>query len=135
MQRIKSLSLVTLACLAMGVGSAYSALISHYTFDAASGGTTADSIGSNSASLGNRVQINTTVTGRIGSGALEMLGGGFTQGPGDGATTRNSFSWYVDGSSTNLNPSTNALDIATGAGPITFGDSLVSTVTSPTATI
>ena len=33
--------------------------------------------------------------------------------------------WYVDGGSTDLNTTTNTLDIATGAGPIAFGDSIL----------
>jgi alpha-tubulin suppressor-like RCC1 family protein len=200
------------------------ALIAHYTFDVANSGSTPDSVGANSATLGSRVQINTTVANRLGNGALEMLGGGNTQGPGNGAVTSNSFSWasdartitfwwkakspnvntsngtfvsfgtepnngarfdikeqtagmlrvevqghgfssnppnFDDGNwhfvavtvpdnavfadiswfagvrgatlSGNLNTSTNTLAIATGTGPIAFGDSIVSTITSPTA--
>lgn len=33
--------------------------------------------------------------------------------------------WYVDGSATDLNTSGNSLDIATGTGPISFGDSIL----------
>lgn len=76
--------------------AADAALIAHYTFDVDNGGSTPDAVGSNSAALGNRVQINTTVSGRIGAGALEMLGQGETTGPGDGAVTSNSFSWSSD---------------------------------------
>lgn len=71
-------------------------MIAHYTFDSVVLGTTPDSIGSNSATLGSRVQINTTESGRIGAGALEMLGMGSTVGPDDGAVTSNSFSWAND---------------------------------------
>lgn len=200
-------------------------LIAHYTFDVDNSGSTPDSVGANSALLGNRVQINTAVPGRIGTGALEMLGGGATQGPGDGAVTNNSFAWangartvtfwwkakipnvdttggtfvsfgtepdngsrfdikeqsgsaslrlevqghgsnsnpanfdngawhfvavtvpngatftdiaWYAGSrggalSGNLNTSANTLAIATGTGPLVFGDSIISTITSPTA--
>jgi hypothetical protein len=71
-------------------------LLAHYTFDTDNVGSTPDSVGSNSATLGNRVQINTAVAGRIGSGALEILGAGSTSGPGDGALTSNSFLWASD---------------------------------------
>ena len=54
-------------------------LIAHYTFDVDNAGSTPDSVGPNSATLGTEVQINTTVAGRIGNGALEMLGGGDTR--------------------------------------------------------
>lgn len=207
--------------------SASASLIAHYTFDVNDSGTTPDAVGAAFATLGNRVLINTTVSNRIGGGALEMLGGGDTQGPGNGAVTNNSFSWAGDartvtfwwraknpnvnttdgtfvsfgteptngarfdikeqgvtntmlrvevqgtGSNSNppnfddgnwhfvgltvpnaatfadiswfagvrggslsgdLNSSTSTLDIATGTGPIAFGDSIVSTVTSPAAT-
>jgi alpha-tubulin suppressor-like RCC1 family protein len=200
-------------------------LIAHYTFDINNSGTTPDAVGAAFATLGSRVLINTTVSNRIGGGALEMLGGGNTQGPANGAVTNNSFSWAGDartvtfwwraqnpnvntadgtfvsfgaeptngarfdikeqgtnllrvevqgtGLGTNppnfddgnwhfvgltvpnaatfadiswfagvrggslsgdLNSSTNTLDIGTGTGPIAFGDSIVSTITSPTAT-
>jgi alpha-tubulin suppressor-like RCC1 family protein len=199
--------------------------IAHYTFDTVQSGQTPDSVGTGFATLGNRVQINTTVPGRIGTGALEILGSGATQGPGDGAVTSNNFAWANDartvtfwwraknpntnttdgtfvsfgtepgngarfdikeqsttllrvevqgtGQNTNpsnfddgnwhfvaitvpdnatfaditwyagarggtlsgdLNSSTNTTVIATGTGPLAFGDSIVSTVTSPTAT-
>ena len=52
---------------------------------------------------------------------------------GDGGAAFRDVSWYVDGSTINLNTSTNALAIATGTGPLAFGDSLVSTVTNPSA--
>ena len=84
------------ALLAFSAGNAQAALIAHYTFDVDNSGSTPDSVGSNSATLGNRVQINTSVSGRIGTGALEMLGSGATSGPGDGAVTSNSFSWTSD---------------------------------------
>jgi hypothetical protein len=200
-------------------------LIAHYTFDTVQAGQTPDSVGTGFATLGNRVQINTTVPGRVGNGALEMLGSGATQGPGDGAVTSNSFSWANDartitfwwraktpnantsdgtfvsfgtepsngarfdikelntnllrvevqgtGQNTNpsnfddsnwhfvavtvpnaatfadvswfagvrggslsgdLNTSANPLGIATGSSPLAFGDSIISTVTSPSAT-
>lgn len=73
-----------------------SSLIAHYTFDTVQSGQTPDSVGTDFATLGNRVQINTTVPGRVGTGALEMLGAGATSGPGDGAVTSNSFSWAND---------------------------------------
>ncbi|MFK7910541.1 MAG: LamG-like jellyroll fold domain-containing protein [Akkermansiaceae bacterium] len=204
--------LLAIAGFSLAANPANAALLAHYTFDVDNSGSTPDSVGSNSATLGNRVEINTTITGRIGSGALEMLGSGSTSGPGDGATTSNSFSWtndartvtfwwradspnvdvegtfvsfgdesangtrfdikeqaasstelrvevqgtgqntnpgiddgnwhfiavtvpndatfadiswYVDGSSTDLNTSTNTLAIATGTGAITFGDSIL----------
>lgn len=221
-RRTPHLSATLLAGFALATAPAHAALLAHYTFDVDNAGSTPDSVGSNSATLGDRVQINTTVSGRIGSGALEMLGMGDTQGPGNGAITSNSFawtnaartvtfwwraespntnandgtfvsfgtepgagnrfdikeqgasntllrievqgtgqnsnptgfdngnwhfvavtvpngasfadiSWYVDGSSTDLNTSTNTLNIATGTSPIAFGDSIVSTVTSPSA--
>ena len=208
--------LLAIAGLSLAANPAHAALISHYTFDTENTGSTPDSVGSNSATLGNRVQINTTITGRIGSGALEMLGSGSTSGTGDGATTSNSFSWasdartvaywwradfpavnaadgtfisfgdesangnrfdikeqgstelrvevqgtgqntnpgiddgnwhfiavtvpinatfadiswYVDGSSTDLNTSTNTLAIATGTSAITFGDSVLTAGTN-----
>jgi hypothetical protein len=227
------LSLAALAGLVLATGSAHAALIAHYTFDSAyDTNKTADSVGSAFATLGDRVQINTTVAGKIGSGALEMLGGGNIQGPGNGAVTSNSFSWandartvtfwwradspnvnttdgtfvsfgtepsngarfdikeqhagatqttlrvevqgagqgtnptnfddgnwhfvavtvptvgtagdggaafrdvswYVNGGTIDLNTSTNTLAIATGTGPIAFGDSIVSTITNPAAT-
>ncbi|BCX47984.1 repeat regulator of chromosome condensation domain-containing protein [Haloferula helveola] len=193
---------------------ASASLLSHYTFDTESAGTTPDTIGSAFATLGNRVQINSNPgLPMAGSGALEILGSGVTTGPGDGAVTSNSFAWagdartvtfwwrartpnvdegdgtfvsfgdnsangtrfdikeqgasntqlrvevqglgqntnptiddgdwhfvavtvpddatfgdiawYVDGDPTDLNPSTSTLDIATGTGPIAFGDSIL----------
>jgi len=72
-------------------------LIAHYTFDTVNSGQTPDAIGSGRfATLGTKVQINTTVAGRIGDGAFEMNGGGDTQGPSNGAVTSNSFSWAND---------------------------------------
>lgn len=211
------------------ISQVIAAPIAHYTFDVDDGGTTPDTVGSAFATLGSRVQINASVPEQIGGGALEMLGGGDTQGPGNGAVTSNSFSWADDartvtfwwradspnvnttdgafvsfgtepgggarfdikeqhtatintplrvevqgaGLGTNptnfddgnwhfvavtvpnnatfadiswfvgvrggtlsgdLNTSPNTLAIATGASPLAFGDSIVSTVTSPTAT-
>jgi hypothetical protein len=39
-------------------------------------------------------------------------------------------SWYVDGSTTDLNTSTNTLDIATGTGPLAFSDSILTAGTN-----
>jgi hypothetical protein len=78
------------------IGQAVAAPIAHYTFDVDNSGSTPDSTGPNFATLGTKVRINTTVAGKIGSGALEMLGGGNTQGPGNGAVTSNSFAWADD---------------------------------------
>jgi hypothetical protein len=90
-------ALAALASLVLTAGSAHAALIAHYTFDSVyDTNKTADSVGSAFASLGGRVVVNTTVPGRIGGGALEMLGGGATVGPGDGAVTSNNFSWAND---------------------------------------
>ncbi|MFK7790972.1 MAG: LamG-like jellyroll fold domain-containing protein [Phycisphaeraceae bacterium] len=89
----KQLSITALGACALSTLPAQGGLIAHYTFDSESAGTTADEVGSASATLGNRVQINTTVADRLGDGALEMLGSGETAGPGDGATTSNSFIW------------------------------------------
>ena len=41
--------------------------ILHYTFDTDSGGSTPDAVGTTSATLGRRVQINTSVPDRIGA--------------------------------------------------------------------
>jgi hypothetical protein len=207
--------LTLFACFALAAGSADAALIAHYTFDVDNSGSTPDSVGANSATLGDQVGINTTVAGRIGSGVLEMthLGTGKTAAS-NGAVTSNSYSWssdartitfwwkakatqssvgqdtnmvsfgdtsangtrfdvkqqpafnadlrveiqgtggnttpgindgnwhfvavtvpnnatfadvswYVNGSTTDLNPSTNTLPVATGTGPLVFGDSIV----------
>jgi len=94
---MRSIPLAALAAAVFGTAPLQAqGPILHYTFDTDSGGTTPDSVGSNSATLGNRVQINTTVADRLGDGALEMLGLGDTQGPGNGAVTSNSFSWDDD---------------------------------------
>lgn len=95
---LRSYSFIGFASLAITFlgGSAEADLLAHYRFDLETEGLTPDALGANSATLGNRVQINTSVDGRIGNGALEMLGSGVTVGPGDGAVTSNSFSWEND---------------------------------------
>ncbi|MEM6257584.1 MAG: LamG-like jellyroll fold domain-containing protein [Planctomycetota bacterium] len=95
----KTLFLAALASIGIGVGHAEADLIAHYTFDTDNAGTTPDEVGPNVATLGSQVQINTTVAGRIGGGALEMLGepgSGNVGGPSSGAVTSNSFDWTND---------------------------------------
>jgi hypothetical protein len=116
--------LTILAASAFAAGSAHAALIAHYTFDSVfDTNKTADSVGSAFATLGDRVVVNTTVSNRIGGGALEMLGGGVTVGPSDGAITSNSFSWTSDARTLTFwwradSPNTNTSDGAF----VSFGD-------------
>ncbi|MCP4713332.1 MAG: hypothetical protein GY869_32280, partial [Planctomycetes bacterium] len=112
-------------CLAVFLTDNASAeLIAHYQFDVDDGGTTPDAIGGNLATLGDRVAINTTGgTAKVGAGALEMLGGGVTPGPSDGAVTSNSFSWTSDARTVTLwwrtdDPNVNTIDGAF----VSFGD-------------
>lgn len=90
---------------------------------------------------GTRFDIKEQMNGTAGEGTLrvEVQGTGLNTNPtnfSDGnwhfvaATVPNGaefqdISWYVDGSSTDLNTSTNALDIATATGPLVFGDSII----------
>ena len=68
--------------------------VAHYTFDANNSGTTPDSVGSAFATLGGGVSINTTVTGRLGAGVLDMTNAnGSGTASVDGAVTNNSFAW------------------------------------------
>ena len=54
--------------LALAPGSAHAALIAHYTLNINDFGTTKDSVDSASVTLGNRVQIDSSVSVRQGSG-------------------------------------------------------------------
>ena len=71
---------------------------------------------------------------------VEIQGTGQNSNPGidDGAwhfiavvvpssATMADIAWYVDGSATDLNGSSNSLAVATGTGPIAFGDSILGT--------
>lgn len=87
---------------------------------------------------GNRFDVKETATGGN-SLRVEIQGIGGNSSPpnfDDGswhfvavtvpdAATFADVSWFVDGSSMNLNSSTSGLEIATGMGPLVFGDSII----------
>lgn len=92
------------------------------------------------ASNGTRFDIKETNSASPGSQLrVEIQGVGFNTNPAnfddgnwhfvavtvpDNATFRE-ISWYVDGSATSLNTSLSTLAIATGTGPVVFGDSII----------
>jgi hypothetical protein len=94
-------TLATLLVSALTISQMIAAPIAHYTFDVDQGGTTPDSAGSASATLGGGVAINTSVVGQLGGGVLDMTAAnGSNLASVDGAVTSNSFDWSVNGART-----------------------------------
>jgi hypothetical protein len=87
--------------LTLAAGSTHAAPIVHYTFDVDNSGTTPDSVGSASATLGGGVAINTGIVGQLGGGVLEMTAAnGSNLASVDGAVTSNSFDWSASSART-----------------------------------